>query len=56
MGRIEQKIDGLVSDVREIKEQNLETAKMESQTKERLDTLFKWKDNMEKRVTAIERK
>jgi len=56
MGRIEQKIDGLISDVREIKEQNFETAKMESQTKERLDTLFKWKDNTEKRLTALERK
>lgn len=56
MGRIEQKIDGLVSDVREIKEQNLETAKMESQTKERLDTLFKWKDNMEKRMANLEKR
>ena len=56
MGRIEQKIDGLVVDVKEIKDQNLEIAKMESQTKERLDTLFKWKDNTEKRLTALERK
>jgi len=56
MGRIEQKIDGLVVDVKEIKEQNLETAKMESQTKERLDTLFKWKDSMEKRIANLERK
>lgn len=54
MGRIEQKIDGLVSDVKEIKKQNLESAKMESQTKERLDTLFKWKDSVDKKLNKLE--
>lgn len=54
MGRIEQKIDGLVSDVKEIKKQNLESAKMESQTKERLDTLFKWKDSVDIKLNKLE--
>lgn len=61
MARIEQKIDGLVDDVKDVKNQNLETVKTETQTKERFDTLFKWKDsmeiwksNMEKRVKSHE--
>lgn len=56
MGRFEQKLDGLIADVKEIKKQNLESAKMETQTKERLDTLFKWKDAAESRICVLERK
>lgn len=56
MGRIEQKLDGLIADVKEIKKQNLESTKMESQMEERINTLFKWKDNVEERVKSLERK
>lgn len=56
MGRIEQKIDGLVADVKEIKKQNLESAKHETQANERIDTLFRWKNSIDERVTALERK
>lgn len=56
MGRIEQKLDSLISDVKEIKKQNLESAKHETQTKERIDTLFRWKDTVENRIGNLEKK
>jgi len=55
MGRFEQKLDTISADVKEIKRQNLDTAKLESLTTERLDTLFKWKDRIEERVEKLER-
>lgn len=54
MGKIEQKLNDISSDVKDIKKQNLESAKMESQTKERLDTLFKWKDSVDAKISKLE--
>jgi len=55
MGRFEQKLDGLIVDVKEIKKQNLENAKANSQTEERFKTLFNWKNDIDGRIKALER-
>lgn len=56
MGKIEAKIDRLITDVESIKQQNIENAKANSQAEERFKTLFSWKDDIDGRVKTLERK